>query len=133
MATLRDIENSLPSGFHDARVHSWELSFAGRTASFELELSVGDPDSSDPTERDRYRPGTLRFDGLAVCELDASHPIPTLLTSAPLWIDLVQHDGDLLADRDLPPELFRACFFVQTWNTTVLIAARHAEFSWRPI
>jgi hypothetical protein len=133
MATLRDVENSLPSGFHDARVRSCALSFVARSASFDLEISVGDPDSSDPAERDRYRPGTLRFDGVAVCEFDAPHPIPTLLTGAPLWFDLIQHDGDLLADRGLPPELFRACFFVLTWNGSVLIAARHAEFSWHPV
>ena len=114
MPTLRDIENSLPSGFHDALVHSWDLSFAGRSASFDLEISVGDPDSSDPAERDRYRTGTLKLDGIAVCEFDAPHPIPTLLTATPLCIDFIQHDGDLSADRDLPADLFRAGFVVKT-------------------
>jgi hypothetical protein len=132
MATLRDIEDSLPSGFHDARVHSCELSFATRTARFDLEISVGDPDSSDSAERDRYRPATLKLTGVAVCEFDAPHPIPALLVGTPLWIDLVQHDGDMLADRDLPPDLFRACLFVQNWNGSVLIAARDAEFAWCP-
>jgi len=40
-------EDSLPSGFHDAHVHSCELNFATRTVCFDLEISVGDPDSSD--------------------------------------------------------------------------------------
>jgi hypothetical protein len=62
MTTLRDIEISLPSGFHDALVHSCDFSFAARTASFQLEISVGDPDSSDPAERDRYRHATLKLD-----------------------------------------------------------------------
>ena len=132
MPTLRDIENSLPCGFHDARVHSCALSFATRTASFDLEIWVGDLDSSDSAERD-YGPATLKLAGVAVCEFDAPHPVPALLTGTPLWIDLVQHDGNLLADRDLPTDLFRACFFVQNWNGSVLIAARDAEFAWRPI
>lgn len=130
MPTLRDIEERLPSGFHDARVHSCNLSFATRTASFELEISVGDPDSSDSADRERYRPATLKLEGVAVCEFDALHPIPALLTGAPLWIDLVQHDGDLLVGRGLPPELFRACFFIQDWNGSLLLAARDAEFAW---
>jgi hypothetical protein len=133
MATLRDIENCLPSGFHDARVHSCEFNFGTRTLCFHhLEISVGDPDSSDSDERARYRAATLKFTEVAVCEFEAPHSIPALLTGKPPWIDLVQHDGDLLLDRDLPADLFRACFFVQNWNGSVLIAARDAEFAWLP-
>lgn len=131
MPTLEDIERDLPSGFHDARVHACAVGFAERVASFEVELSVGNPDASDPAERDRYRAATLRLDGLVACEIDPPVPNAALLTGAPLWLELLQHNGDLLATRDLAPDVFRACFFVQNWNASVVLAARNAELSWR--
>jgi hypothetical protein len=130
MPSLQDIEQTLPSGFHDAHVRTCILGFADCVVSFELDLSVGNPDASDPTERDRYRAATLRLDGVVACEIEPRVPSGAALPNVPLWIDLVQHNGDLLAGRDLPPDVFRASFFVQNWNASVVIAARNAELSW---
>ena len=131
MPSLEDIEDGLPSGFHDARVRSCALDFAARSVLFELDLSVGNPDSADSDERDRYRTAILKLEGLVAFRVDPPLGTAPLLPGVPLWIDVVQHGGDLLSGMDIPPDAFRTCFFVQNWNATVAVAARNAEFSWR--
>lgn len=131
MPSLEDIENALPGGFHDAHVRSCQLDFAARSVSFELDLSVGNPDSTDSEERNRYRTAILKLEGLVAFTVDPPFVTSLLLPGVPLWIDLVRHGGDLLSGMDIPSDAFRTCFFVQNWNATVVIAARNAEFSWR--
>jgi hypothetical protein len=55
MTSLGEIAATLPNGFHDAEVRSCSLDFQERTASFELNVWVGNMEAS-PEERELYRP-----------------------------------------------------------------------------
>ena len=62
MATLQELADTLPNGFHDAEVSSCAIDFVARIVTFELSIWMGD--ESDP---ERYRPDHLEITGLVFC------------------------------------------------------------------
>ena len=43
--SLREIDDDLPNGFHDAHLEAVTVSFASNSAKMDLQLFVGDPDA----------------------------------------------------------------------------------------
>jgi hypothetical protein len=68
MTTLVEIAQSLPNGFHDARVRECHWDFVARTLAFELDIWVAE--DAVATERERYRPARLLIVGLAFCQME---------------------------------------------------------------
>jgi len=77
--TLDELDNTLPNGFHDAEIYSYEVDFAGTTAKFHLNLLVGWPDDP-PEEREEYQEATVVVSGLCFLSIDppfSDVPIPS--------------------------------------------------------
>ncbi len=110
MATLQDIENGLPNGFHDALIHSCTLDFVTRTASFKLDISTGDPESADVGECDRYDSATLTLEHLAFCEVQPPHPTYPFEEPIPLQVDLSEPDAGHPVIQSLPSSTFAGRF-----------------------
>ncbi len=54
--TLEEIEESLPNGFHDARITSSTLDYVKRESKLAMEILFSGPDKEDP---ESYRTATL--------------------------------------------------------------------------
>ena len=122
MATLQDLEKTLPNGFHDALLHGYRVDFVARTLSFDLALS---------TSGDAYRAATLTLTRLAFCEVQAPDSRYPFQNPAPLRVDLVECDATHLAVRAAGPGAFAASFFVTNWNAYIHFAAEAATLEWR--
>src|SRR5215831_19279412 len=61
---LEELEDSLPDGFHDARLYGMVARYDRAELEMELDLSVGDPDAESSEERDAYKRATLKLTGL---------------------------------------------------------------------
>jgi hypothetical protein len=87
--TLDELDHTLPNGFHDAEIISFEIDYVRGTASFHFNLLVGWSDDPIP-ERDAYQEAKLVVRGLCFCSIDppyATYPFlpdgkPILVTGA---------------------------------------------------
>jgi len=62
--SIEKIERSLPNGLHDAIIFKHVVDYEKRTLEFYINVWVGDLDSSIEFERERYKEGVLKFEGL---------------------------------------------------------------------
>jgi hypothetical protein len=133
--TLDEPDDSLPNGFHDAEIFSFEVDCARGTANFHLNLLVGWPD--DPvSERDAYQEAKLVVRGLCFCSIDAPYATspflpdgkPILVSGAKPEADAPPFVPDLVAK--FPVGTWCYLFFVHDWNACINIAGRDAEVTW---
>ena len=61
--TLEELDNSLPNGFHDAEIFSFEVNYVEAIAKFHVNLLTGSPDDPEP-ERQAYQEAFLDVSGL---------------------------------------------------------------------
>src|SRR5262245_45007542 len=83
---LQQLEETLPNGFHDARLLRISARFDRAELQLDLDLSVGDPDAPSPDERDAYTRAVLQLSGLAAISIDPPRHIQVDAIS-PLNID----------------------------------------------
>ena len=133
--TLEELDETLPNGFHDAEIFSFELDYVEGTATFHLNLLVGWPDDPE-SERQAYQEATLLVKGLCFCSIDppdSTYPFmprgkPILVTGAKAKDDARPFVRDLVAK--LPAGSWCYHFFVDDWNTYINIAGRDAAVTW---
>jgi hypothetical protein len=133
--TLDELDNTLPNGFHDAEIFSYEVDFVEATAKFHLNLLVGWPE--DPAEeRQKYQEATVVVSGLCFLSIDppsSTYPFlpdgkPICVSSDPADADTLQSLPDLAAK--FPGSTWCYRFFVHDWNAFIHIAARDAQVTW---
>src|ERR1700722_14481358 len=133
--TLDELDYSLPNGFHDAELFSFEIDYFRQTATFHLHLLVGGPDEPVP-ERDAYQEATLVVSGLCFCSIDppySTYPFlpdgkPILVTGNKPTTDVPPFVPDLVAT--FPAGVWCYLFFVHDWNASINIAGRDASVTW---
>lgn len=133
--SLRQIEDQLPNGFHDAVLQSISLDLLSNTASLRMQLLVGETDATSEEAREAYRTATLTLEGLVYFVIDSPDSL-----GRPLSAEGVRIDGGDATDRtnprapaprtSLPPGTFAHWFFVHEWNSFIHIAARQASLQW---
>jgi hypothetical protein len=77
---------SLYGGFHDALLHSYSVDLVAKSARLTLDLCLGDPDSADPTARERGRMADVVLTGLEYFIVDM--PDPKDSRTPPMMTDL---------------------------------------------
>ena len=133
--TLDELDHTLPNGFHDAEVFSFEIDYVHGIASFHLNLLVGWPDDPKP-ERDAYQEANLVVSGLCFVSIEPpSSKSPFIPDGNPISVS-----GDPAKPDNLPslPDLAAKfpsgawCyrFFVHDWNAFIHIAAHDATVTW---
>ena len=71
---LKELEESLPNGFHDAVLETMSVDFLGNTLVLDMELSTGDPDAPSPEGRDSYRKAVVRIRDLVYVSVEPPGP-----------------------------------------------------------
>jgi hypothetical protein len=129
MATIAEIEDQLPNGFHDAEIRSCALDFVARTATFAVDIWIGDIGSSEESQRERYRPARLEISGLAFCQIEAPDPSYPFREQKPLRVDLCEPEPSSIGSA-VAAARFLARFYVSNWNSFINFAAENATLEW---
>ena len=124
--TIQELESTLPSGFHDAYLHRYEVDLVTSTALFYLNISVGDPESESSEERDAYRMGHLTLHDLDY--LVNEPPDPKYEQAMPWMIDLCDSLPDF--PKGQKESGFRARFYSSSTNSFIHFSASDASFAY---
>ena len=126
---VEEIERGLPNGFHDSEITQVKLDYRERTVVFEMNVLVGDLESSNEAERERYREGVLtvsRFHFYVIEAPDLKYPFATSLT-------ISSGSGNPMKApslENIPEHSFAHWFFVKEWNAFIYFVAGFARFEW---
>jgi hypothetical protein len=125
LVTLDELAETLPNGFHDARVSSMRLDFAMRVVELELSIWLGTDENPE-----LHRTARVTLSGLRFCVLDPPDPTYAYMEAKPLWISdvIAPPSGTVLPSVDR--EAFVSSFFVNQWNAFVHVAAVDASLTW---
>jgi hypothetical protein len=129
--TLDEIADTLPNGFHDARINSLSVNYVKRELTFDLEIWVSDSLQDDS---ELYRSAELKLFQFLFLVIEPPDPRYDYHEEKPLWVDGGSAEPTLRsAARELPALLpegaFTYSFFVHDWNTFIHLAARDASIS----
>lgn len=122
--TISELESSLPNGFHDALLRSYEIDSDSKTATLELDIWVGDMNSE--SKRESYRSGTLRMNDLVYYIID--RPDPKYERKSPERIDLCSALPDYPKERK--DGCFRGRFYSDSTNAFIHFSASTVNFEY---
>ena len=130
------LSESEPNGtFHDSSLLSWDIDLENQVLIATFNICVGNPEADSEKERERWRRGQLRVDGVKVWEIEPCDP----KTFQPLWV----HDDGLLGDcstdrakvlvKHTGPDDYAWYIFFGQQNAFAYIMGRRAQFLWQQI
>jgi len=127
--TLAEIEDTLPNGFHDARIKSIKIDYVNRVATFDMDIWVADEE--DP---EIYRAAQLTLSKLLFCVIEAPDSKYPYHEEKPLWVDAgsvenAEAPSSTRLPKPLPEGAFVHWFFVNDWNAFIHVAAMAAQLS----
>lgn len=134
--SLRELEYTLPNGFHDASLETVMINYASSRVELDLRLHVGTPDAATKEERDAYRKARLCLNDFVYFVIDppgAGHESPE---AGALWLRDAGDATDesypayLKPRSDLPDSAFAYWFYVDEWNSHIHVAAKGASLEW---
>jgi hypothetical protein len=127
---LDEIEEGLPNGLHDSRMHAYSSVADERRAEFVLDVWVGDLHSTVPAERERHRRARLDLLGLGYLIVEEPDPRYRPFEKSPVQIDSCAADEDADRSRRVPDGGFAGRFFITEWNSFIHFAATEARLTW---
>ena len=128
--TLDDIEEGLPNGLHDSRMHAYSSVADEQRAEFVLDVWVGDLHSTVTSERERHRRARLELFGLGYLVVEDPDPRYGPGLKSPVQIDSCAADDDVDRSRRVPDGGFAGRFFISDWNSYIHFAALEARLTW---
>ena len=134
--SLREVEDHLPNGLHDAWVDAITLDFAANTARIGLQVWMGNLYAPMGEEREARRKATLWLRDLVYFVVEAPGPDGEWFEGEDgLTIDAgdASDDSNPAAPRPLRPlrgGAFAYWFYVREWNSFIHVAARSAVLEW---
>jgi hypothetical protein len=123
--TIRDLEHTLPNGFHDAVLNSYCVDLAAGSVRLTLNLWVGNIDSREYNERERYRSVEVILSGVSYFVTEV--PDPRYSYSQPYIVDLCEPDPNVLERLPTPEGGYAGRFFSSTTNSFIHFAATDAH------
>ena len=133
---LKEIDDHLPNGFHDALLEAVTVNFVSKTAIMDLQLWVGDLDATQEKEQEAYKSARLALSDLVYFVIDAPGANHEFSWGRPMRIDAGEaaNDNSVSASpkplATLPTGAFAYWFFVEPWNSFIHVAARMATLQW---
>jgi hypothetical protein len=131
--TFEELEDRLPSGFHDAAIREIKFDFIACSATVSMDILTGGPDDHDS---ELYRPGKLRVTPLYLFFIEPPDPkYPFFPDGSHLRVDgdSVKVGQNTQVDRllqTLPQNAATYRFFMAKWNSFLYVAGGDVEFSW---
>ncbi|MCH6259493.1 hypothetical protein MLD52_23255, partial [Puniceicoccaceae bacterium K14] len=122
--TISELESTLPNGFHDALLHSYEIDSNAKTATLKLDIWIGDMGSE--TTRESYKSGVLRMEDLAYFIVD--EPDPTYEYRSPERIDLCTALPEY--PKEIKDGYFRGRFYSDSTNAFIHFSASTVTFKY---
>lgn len=130
--TLKELDASLPNGFHDSEIQSILLNYVRATATLELSIWVGQLDAP-PEKREAYKEATLTVSGIQFATIGP--PLADFRTSKAKAITVDYSEDTAALDQAmlarLPQASFVGRFFVFDWNAFIYLAGMNAEILWK--
>jgi hypothetical protein len=128
--SIEDIERALPNGLHDAIMRRYVIDYEKRTLEFSLDVWVGNLESKDVSQRERYKPGILSFEGLAYFVIEPSAALdvsikPLTLSAGDPSTDNIKPSVSL---PETPEGTFCVYLFFRKLNAFMHICASAAKF-----
>ena len=128
--TLKDLEDTLPNGLHDAEVRSIHVDYQRRRLTLDVDVWVGTMDDP-PEQREAYKNGQLDISGLIFLVMEP--PCAGYRVSSEITIDSVDEEKSVSRElsRSVPAGAFCHSFFVFEWNTCMYFAGTNVEMIWK--
>lgn len=137
IVTLVELENSLPNGFHDSALTSFEVDYVSRRLRVQLSLKVGVPDDPPETRNDG-RNAMVEITGLIFLIVEPPDKSSDYSVGGEVWIadgyetesipQFTGHLTELL--KSLPEGTFARSFFVSDWNSYIHVAGTDCSVKW---
>ncbi|MGB9204976.1 MAG: hypothetical protein WCB94_13550 [Terriglobales bacterium] len=129
---LRELENTLPNGLHDAEVRGIHVDYEQHRLTLDLAVWVGSMDDP-PKHREAYKSGQLDISGLIFLVMESPDAKYPYRVSSQLTIDSVEEEKSVPSEllRSLPADAFCHSFWVSEWNTCMYFAGTNAEMTWK--
>jgi hypothetical protein len=129
--TFKEVEHSLPNGFHDAKIERISLDYPAGTLQIAMRILIGKPGEPD---QDEYGPAELRVSGLYFCSIEPPDPTyPFKPNGKPLGVSGDDSEDELSGVvgvlGSLPRGISCYRFFVDQWNSFIHIAASDVQIS----
>jgi hypothetical protein len=134
---LTELESTLPNGFHDSALTSFEVDYARRILRARFSLKVGVPDDSRETRNDG-RDAMVAITGLIFLVVDPPDNAHDFSAGGGAWIadsyettsipQFTRHLTDLV--KALPEEAFAHSFFASDWNSYIHVAGTDCSVKW---
>lgn len=129
---IEEVEKSLPNGLHDAVMRKHVVDYENRTLEFDIDVWVGDLDSKDEEEREKYKSGKLKFEGLEYFVIEPPSDVKVLFE--PFSFSAGNPEVDKIKASVILPEApagtFRAFFFIYKLEAFMHICASKVEFNY---
>jgi hypothetical protein len=130
--TFEEVENTLPNGFHDAKIVRITLDYPAGILLMAMEILVGTPGEADQEE---YGPAELKANGLCFCFIDPPDPAYQFRPNGEaLGVCGAEEPpdspviGNLL--NKLPEGVSAYRFYADEWNSFIHVAASDVQVSW---
>lgn len=125
--TLRELEATLPNGFHDALLHRLEWDLEQRTVVLVVSVWVGDLHDQVSAAREQTVRQRLVLQGVRFFEIEQPSSRYPYQAARPVRFELRDLDRAHPLMKEQPSEVFGASLFVEEWNAFVHLAAEDAE------
>jgi hypothetical protein len=124
------LSNTLPNGFHDAEVQSFEMDYVSRDLRFLLDVWIGDIAGAGGGEV--YRSGILTLHGVAYLVVEPPDPKYAWLEECAIRIDTGpgRTEKASVALPEAPPGTVASWFYLSNFNSFLHCAAAEAELDW---
>ena len=132
--TLAELEQTLPNGFHDAKIERISIDYVERTVICDMHLLVGLPEESEG-DRDGMRRARVTMTDFYYCVIEAPDTRYSFHDPDAIWVSGEVSESRFFAameslSKQIPKNGVPYSFFVHDWNSFIHIAAGSAESTW---
>ena len=130
--SIEEVEKSLPNGLHDAVMRKHVVDYESRTVEFDIDVWVGDLDSKHEEEREKYKSGKLKFEGVEYFVIEPPSDVKVLFET--FSFSAGNPEVDKIKPSVSLPEIsegtFRTFFFIYKLEAFMHICASKVEFNY---
>jgi hypothetical protein len=130
--TLEQLEEQLPNGLHDARIHSITHNYETGTLVVCAEILTGLP-SDPPSTRFAYRDAVISFMGVFLCHIEQPENERIIGVKGSVWFKYWRIEPGILlpklSDR-FPKAALAYTLYILDWESSIHIVASDVNFSW---